>query len=148
MTLTEQINEQLKAAMKAKDQATMRSLRAIKSALLILNTSGGDGPTEADEIAALVKMAKQRKDSLALYVEQNRPDLAKIEEEELEVIETFLPKQLSESEITEAVQSIMAKVNAQGMKDMGKVMGKASQQLKGKADGKLIADIVKKQLMS
>ncbi len=148
MTLTEQINEQLKAAMKAKDQATMRSLRAIKSALLILNTSGGDGPTEADEIAALVKMAKQRKDSLALYVEQNRPDLAKIEEEELEVIETFLPKQLSESEITEAVQSIMAKVNAQGMKDMGKVMGMASQQLKGKADGKLIADIVKKQLMS
>ena len=148
MTLTEQINEQLKAAMKAKDQATMRSLRAIKSALLILNTSGGDGPTEADEIAALVKMAKQRKDSLALYVEQNRPDLAKIEEEELEVIETFLPKQLSESEITEAVQSIMAKVNAQGMKDLGKVMGMASQQLKGKADGKLIADIVKKQLMS
>ncbi|MCO4820042.1 MAG: GatB/YqeY domain-containing protein [Bacteroidetes bacterium] len=148
MTLTEQINEQLKAAMKAKDQANMRSLRAIKSALLILNTSGGDGPTEADEIAALVKMAKQRKDSLALYVEQNRPDLAKIEEEELEVIETFLPKQLSESEITEAVQSIMAKVNAQGMKDMGKVMGMANQQLKGKADGKLIADIVKKQLMS
>jgi uncharacterized protein len=147
MTLTEQINEQLKAAMKAKDQANMRSLRAIKSALLILNTSGGDGPTEADEIAALVKMAKQRKDSLALYVEQNRPDLAKIEEEELEVIETFLPK-LSESEITEAVQSIMAKVNAQGMKDMGKVMGMANQQLKGKADGKLIADIVKKQLMS
>ncbi len=148
MTLTEQINEQLKAAMKAKDQATMRSLRAIKSALLILNTSGGSAPTEADEIAALVKMAKQRKDSLALYVEQNRPDLAKIEEEELAVIETFLPKQLSESEITDAVQAIMTQVSAQGMKDMGKVMGMASQQLKGKADGKLIADIVKKQLMS
>ena len=134
--------------MKAKDQATMRSLRAIKSALLILNTSGGSAPTEADEIAALVKMAKQRKDSLALYVEQNRPDLAKIEEEELAVIETFLPKQLSESEITDAVQAIMTQVSAQGMKDMGKVMGMASQQLKGKADGKLIADIVKKQLMS
>ena len=148
MTLTEQINEQLKAAMKAKDQATMRSLRAIKSALLILNTSGGSAPTEADEIAALVKMAKQRKDSLALYVEQNRPDLAKIEEEELAVIETFLPKQLSESEITDAVQAIMTQVSAQGMKDLGKVMGMASQQLKGKADGKLIADIVKKQLMS
>ena len=148
MTLSEQINEQLKAAMKAKDQATMRSLRAIKSALLILNTSGGSAPTEADEIAALVKMAKQRKDSLALYVEQNRPDLAKIEEEELAVIETFLPKQLSESEITDAVQAIMTQVSAQGMKDMGKVMGMASQQLKGKADGKLIADIVKKQLMS
>ncbi len=126
----------------------MRSLRAIKSALLILNTSGGSAPTEADEIAALVKMAKQRKDSLALYVEQNRPDLAKIEEEELAVIETFLPKQLSESEITDAVQAIMTQVSAQGMKDMGKVMGMASQQLKGKADGKLIADIVKKQLMS
>tara|TARA_B100000745_G_C19994410_1_gene337305 strand:- start:197 stop:643 length:447 start_codon:yes stop_codon:yes gene_type:complete len=148
MKLTEKINEQLKAAMKAKDTATLRSLRAIKSALLILNTSGGAGPTEADEIAALVKMAKQRKDSLALYEEQNRPDLAKIEEEELAVIETFLPKQMSEDEIAEAVKEIMTQVNAQGMKDMGKVMGMASQQMKGKADGKLIADIVKKQLMS
>ena len=147
MTLTEQINEQLKAAMKAKDQATLRSLRAIKSALLILNTSGGNGPTEADEIAALVKMAKQRKDSLALYQEQNRPDLAKIEEEELAVIETFLPKQLSEAEIGAEVTAIIEKVGAQGMKDMGKVMGMASQQLKGRADGKIIADVVKKQLM-
>ena len=93
-------------------------------------------------------MSKQRKDSLALYVEQNRPDLAKIEEEELAVIETFLPKQLSESEIADAVSNIMTQVGAQGMKDMGKVMGMASQQLKGKADGKLIADIVKKQLMA
>ena len=148
MTLTEQINEQLKAAMKAKDAAKLRSLRAIKSALLILNTSGGAGPSEADEVAALVKMVKQRKDSLALYQEQNRPDLAKIEEEELAVIETFLPKQLSEDEIIAEVSTIIQKVGAQGMKDMGKVMGMASQQLKGKADGKIIADVVKKQLMS
>jgi len=148
MTLTEQINEQLKAAMKAKDAAKLRSLRAIKSALLILNTSGGAGPSEADEVAALVKMVKQRKDSLALYQEQNRPDLAKIEEEELAVIETFLPKQLSEDEIIAEVSAIIQKVGAQGMKDMGKVMGMASQQLKGKADGKIIADVVKKQLMS
>lgn len=148
MTLTEQINEQLKAAMKAKDTATLRSLRAIKSALLILNTSGSGGPTEADEIAALVKMAKQRKDSITLYHEQNRADLAKIEEEELAVIETFLPKQLSEDEIITEVYAIIQKVGAEGMKDMGKVMGMASQQMKGKADGKIIADVVKKQLMS
>lgn len=134
--------------MKAKDAAKLRSLRAIKSALLILNTSGGAGPSEADEVAALVKMVKQRKDSLALYQEQNRPDLAKIEEEELAVIETFLPKQLSEDEIIAEVSAIIQKVGAQGMKDMGKVMGMASQQLKGKADGKIIADVVKKQLMS
>ncbi|MFT5723610.1 MAG: hypothetical protein ACI9JN_000725 [Bacteroidia bacterium] len=148
MTLIEQINEQLKAAMKAKDQATLRSLRAIKAALLILNTSGGDGPTQADEMSALVKMVKQRKDSLTLYVEQNRPDLAKIEEEELAVIETFLPKQLSEDEIKVAISQVIEKTGANGMKDMGKVMGMASQQLKGKADGKLIADIVKQLLMS
>ncbi len=147
MSLTEKINEQLKVAMKAKDQATLRSLRAIKSALLILNTSGGKGPTEEDEISALVKMAKQRKDSLALYKEQNREDLAVIEEEELAVIETFLPKQLSSEEIEEAVKSIIEKVGAAGMKDMGKVMGMASQQMKGKADGKIIADKVK-QLLS
>lgn len=147
MTLTEQINEQLKAAMKAKDASTLRALRAIKSALIILNTTGGTGPTEADEVATLVKMVKQRKDSMALYQEQNRPELAKIEEEELAVIETFLPKQLSEAEINTEVSNIIAKVGAEGMKDMGKVMGMASQQLKGKADGKIIADVVKKQLM-
>jgi uncharacterized protein len=148
MTFTEKINEQLKSAMKAKDQSRLRGLRAIKSALIILNTSGGGTPTEADEVAALVKMAKQRKDSLTLYKEQNRPDLAQIEEEELAVIETFLPTQLSEDEIEAEVSKIIQQVGAQGMKDMGKVMGMASQQLKGKADGKIIADVVKKMLMS
>ncbi len=135
--------------MKAKDQATLRSLRAIKSALMLLNTqAGGTAPTEADEIAALVKMAKQRKDSMALFLEQKREDLAQIEREELEVIERFLPKQMSAEEIAAEVTSIIASVGASGMKDMGKVMGQASQKMKGKADGKLIADEVKKQLMA
>ena len=147
MNLSEQITEQLKAAMKAKDQATLRSLRAIKSALMLLNTSGTETTPEA-EMATLVKMAKQRKDSLALYKEQNREDLAQIEEEELAVIETFLPKQLSAEELKTAVSDIIAQVGADGMKDMGKVMGMASQKLKGKADGKDIADMVKQLLMS
>ncbi|MBO6517428.1 MAG: GatB/YqeY domain-containing protein [Bacteroidia bacterium] len=148
MNLTEQISEQLKAAMKAKDQATLRSLRAIKSALMLLNTQGGNAPTAEDEMAALVKMAKQRKDSIALFVEQGRDDLAKIEQEELTVIEKFLPKQLSADEIKQEVQAIITQVGASGMKDMGKVMGVASGKLKGKADGKVIADMVKQLLMS
>lgn len=147
MNLSDQISEQLKAAMKAKDQATLRALRAIKSALLLLNTQGTGTPTEADEIATLVKMAKQRKDSIALYNEQNRSDLAQIEEEELEVIERFLPKQLSADELKTEVEAIISQVGASGMQDMGKVMGMASQKLKGKADGKDIADMVR-QLLS
>lgn len=147
MNLSEQISEQLKAAMKAKDQATLRSLRAIKSALMLLNTSG-TAPTPEAEMATLVKMAKQRKDSLTLYKEQNREDLAKIEEEELAVIETFLPKQLSADELKSAISEIISQVGANGMKDMGKVMGMASQKLKGQADGKDIADMVKQLLMA
>ncbi len=148
MSLSDQISKQLIAAMKAKDQGTLRALRGIKSALLILQTQeGGKEVTEADEIAALVKMAKQRKDSITIYREQNRVDLAEIEEEELAVIEKFLPEQMSEDAIKKEVEAIIAQVGAQGMKDMGKVMGMASGKLKGKADGKLIADIVK-QLLS
>jgi uncharacterized protein len=148
MSLTEQISTQLITAMKAKDQSTLRSLRAIKAALIILNTSGGASPTEAEELAALVKMAKQRRDSLAIYTEQNRPDLAKIEEEELAVIESFLPAQMTEDQIKVEVSKIIKDSGADGMKDMGKVMGMASQHMKGKADGKLISDIVKQLLMA
>jgi uncharacterized protein YqeY len=148
MSLSEQISEQLKTAMRAKDQASLRALRAIKAALLILQTQeGGKEVTAQDEIAALVKMAKQRRDSISIYREQNREDLAKTEEEELVVIEKFLPKQLSESEIKSEVEAIISQVGAQGMKDMGKVMGMASGKLKGKAEGKVIADMVK-QLLS
>lgn len=147
MSLSDQISKQLIVAMKAKDQGTLRALRGIKSALLLLQTQEGGKPvTEADEIAALVKMAKQRKDSIAIYKEQNRLDLAQIEEEELAIIETFLPEQMSVEDIKKEVQAIIAQVGAQGMKDMGKVMGMASGKLKGKADGKVIADIVKELL--
>ncbi|MDB9881852.1 GatB/YqeY domain-containing protein [Bacteroidia bacterium] len=147
MSLSDQISEQIKTAMKAKDQASLRALRGIKSALLLLKTQeGGAEVTEADETAVLVKMAKQRKDSLSIFREQNREDLAVLEEEELAVIEKFLPAQLSEEEIRAEIESIITQTGASSMKDMGKVMGMASGKLKGKADGKLIADLVKKLL--
>jgi len=145
MDLNTQITEQLKDAMRAKDQAKLRSLRAIKAELLLLKTKGTE-PTPEDELAALVKMAKQRRDSIAIFNEQNRQDLSKTEQEELEVIESFLPKQLSADELRAELEAIISKTGAQGMKDMGKVMGMASSTLKGKADGKAIADIVKELL--
>jgi uncharacterized protein YqeY len=144
MSLSDQISEQMKTAMKAKDATTLRGLRAIKSALMLLATQeGGKAITAEDEMATLVKMAKQRKDSLTIYQEQNRPDLAVIEEEELAVIEKFLPAQLSEEEIKVEIQAIMTQTGASGMKDMGKVMGMANGKMKGRADGKMIADMIK-----
>ena len=144
MSLSEQINDQMKQAMKAKDQSTLRGLREIKAALLILQTQEGGGDvTEKDEMEALVKMAKQRKDSIRIFNEQGRSDLSKIEEEELFIIEKFLPAQLSPEEIENEVKSIISQLGATSMKDMGKVMGMANGKLKGKADGKLIADMVK-----
>ena len=144
MSLSEQINDQMKQAMKAKDKSTLRGLRAIKAALLLLQTQEGGGEvTEKDEMEALVKMAKQRKDSIRIFNEQGRSDLSKIEEEELFIIEKFLPAQLSPEEIENEVKSIISQLGATSMKDMGKVMGMANGKLKGKADGKLIADMVK-----
>lgn len=144
MSLSEQINDQMKQAMKAKDQSSLRGLRAIKAALLLLQTQEGGGEvTEKDEMEALVKMAKQRKDSIRIFNEQGRSDLSKIEEEELSIIEKFLPAQLSPEEIENEVKSIISQLGATSMKDMGKVMGMANGKLKGKADGKLIADMVK-----
>ena len=144
MSLSEQINDQLKQAMKAKDQSTLRGLRAIKASLLLLQTQEGGGDvTEKDEMEALVKMAKQRKDSIQIFNDQGRTDLSKIEEEELSVIEKFLPAQLSRDEVEAEVTSIITQLGANSMKDMGKVMGTANGKLKGKAYGKLIADIVK-----
>jgi uncharacterized protein YqeY len=144
MSLSEQINDQMKQAMKAKDQSSLRGLRAIKAALLLLQTQEGGGEvTEKDEMEALVKMAKQRKDSIRIFNEQGRSDLSKIEEEELFIIEKFLPAQLSPEEIENEVKSIISQLGATSMKDMGKVMGMANGKLKGKADGKLIADMVK-----
>jgi len=144
MSLSDQISEQMKTAMKAKDATSLRGLRAIKSALMLLATQeGGKVITEEDEMATLVKMAKQRKDSLGIYQEQNRPDLAVIEEEELAIIEKFLPSQLNEEDIKAEIKAIIAETGATGMKDMGKVMGMANGKMKGRADGKMIADMVK-----
>jgi uncharacterized protein YqeY len=147
MSLNQQITDQMKTAMKAKDQATLRGLRAIKAALLLLQTQeGGADVTEADEMSALVKMAKQRKDSITIYEEQGREDLSVIEREELTVIERFLPAQMSEDEIKVEVEAIITQTGSSSMKDMGKVMGMANGKMKGRADGKMIADMVKKLL--
>ena len=144
MSLSQQINDQLKQAMKAKDQSTLRGLRAIKASLLLLQTQEGGGDvTEKDEMEALVKMAKQRKDSIKIFNDQGRTDLSKIEEEELSVIEKFLPAQLTSVQVEAEVKYIITQLGASSMRDMGKVMGMANGKLKGKADGKLIADIVK-----
>lgn len=147
MSLEKKINEDLKLAMKAKDQEKLRGIRAIKSAILLLKTDGsGKEIDEAAEIKLLQKLVKQRKDSLDIYVKQGREDLAKTEQEEIDVISTYLPKQLSPEEIKEKVREIIAKTGASSMKDMGKVMGMASSAFAGKADGATIASIVKELL--
>lgn len=147
MSLEAKINEDLKTAMKAKDQASLRSIRSIKSAILLFNTSGtGEAMNAEKEIALLQKLVKQRQDSLDIYVKQGREDLAAIEREEIEVIMRYLPKQLTEEELKETIQAIMARLGASSMKDMGRVMGEASKELAGKADGKTISTIVKSLL--
>lgn len=144
--MLEQLNEQIKTAMKAKDQVRLRGLRLIKSAIMLLHAEGGSGPSAEDEMAALVKMAKQRKDSIDVYLKEGRDDLAAKEQEELDIISEFLPEQMSEEAIRESLKSIIADTGAEGMKDMGKVMGRATQEMKGRADGKLISQIVKELL--
>lgn len=148
MSLELTINSAIKAAMLAKSEAELRALRAIKAAILLAKTAeGGSGDlTEADETKMLQKLAKQRKDSLDIFRQQNREDLAKKEEEELEVIERFLPKQMSDSELREALTRIIAETGATSPADMGKVMGAATKQLAGKADGKAISALVKELL--
>ncbi len=138
----------LKTAMLAKDEAALRSLRAIKAAILLAKTAeGGNGEvSEEEEIKLLQKMVKQRKDSLEIFTQQNRPELAKKEEEEIAVIEKFLPKQWSLDEIKAELVKIIATTGAASPADMGKVMGVASKQLAGKADGKTISTLVKELL--
>ncbi len=138
----------MKTAMKAKDTVALESLRAIKSALLLARTDKGGGKelSEADEVALVQKLVKQRKDSAAIYKEQGREDLAGPELAQVAVLERFLPEQLSEEQIREVVEKVIADLGASSMKDMGRVMGTANQQLAGKADGKTIAMIVKAQL--
>jgi uncharacterized protein YqeY len=145
MALEQNVNEQLKQAMLAKDEKRLRGLRAIKAAIIIAKTAeGAGGQVSADEeIKMLQKLVKQRKDSLEIYQQQNRADLAQKEQEEIEVIEAFLPKQLSEEELKEALTKIIADTGAVSPADMGKVMGAATKQLAGKADGKTISAMVK-----
>jgi len=148
MSLSDKISTSIKEAMKAKDQVALRSLRAIKSAILLELTKEGasDELTEETEISMVQKLVKQRKDSLEIYEKQGRADLAEKEKEEIEIISQFLPEQLSESELKEKVASIISDSGASSMKDMGKVMGLASKALAGKADGKAISTIVKELL--
>jgi hypothetical protein len=148
MSLETKINEQLKQAMLAKDEKSLRSLRAIKAAILLAKTSEGSGGEikPEEEIKMLQKLVKQRKDSLDIFRQQNREDLAKKEEEEIEVIEKFLPKQLSSEELGEIVGKIISELGASSPADLGRVMGVASRQLAGKADGKAISAIVKEIL--
>jgi uncharacterized protein YqeY len=148
MSLEKTVNDQIKTAMLAKDEAGLRSLRAIKAAILLAKTAEGAGETMSseDETKLLQKLVKQRKDSLDIFTQQNRPDLAKKESEEIAVIEKFLPKPLSADELTAALAEIIASTGASSPADMGKVMGIASKQLSGKADGKTISEVVKSLL--
>ena len=147
MSLEKDVMTQMKAAMKAKDSAALEALRAVKGAILLAKTENSQQElTEDQELKIVQKLVKQRKDSAQVYREQNREDLAVPEEQQAEVISQFLPEQLSEAEIEAKVEEIIAKTGADGMKDMGKVMGVASQELAGKADGKTISLIVKKKL--
>ena len=139
---------ELKTAMLAKDEKALRSLRAIKAAILLAKTAEGGGGElkEDDETKLLQKLVKQRKDSLEIYQQQNRTDLAQKEQEEIEIIEKFLPKQLSADELKAEVSAIINEVGASSPADMGKVMGAATKKLAGKADGKTISALVKELL--
>ncbi len=149
MSLESKVMEEMKTAMRAKDEAALRTLRAIKAAILIEKTSANaaDQLTEADEVKMLQKMAKQRRDSLEIFTQQQREDLAQKEREELVIIERFLPAQMSVEEIQAELKAIIAEVGASSPADMGKVMGQATKRMAGRADGKVISGQVK-QLLS
>ena len=148
MSLKSKIESDIKASMLNKDKDRLRALRAIKSLILLAETEKGSGGelTEDAEMKLLMKAAKQRKDSLQIYQEQGREDLAKVEQDELEVIESFLPKQMTEEEIEAAVKTVITELGATGPQDMGKVMGSVTKKLAGKADGKTISSLAKKLL--
>lgn len=148
MTLEERIMEDLKDAMKNKDEAAKRGIRAIKAAILLAKTDGsGEALNEEKEIKILQKLVKQRKDSLEIYEKQGREDLAVVEREEIQIIEKYLPKQLDEAELEAILKKIIEATGAEGVKDMGKVMGAATKELAGKADGKLISQVVRRLLI-
>ena len=148
MNLEQKVMADMKDAMKSKDEATLRALRAIKAEIIKAKTDpGAGGEVSAEkELSLLKKMMKQRKDSLEIYQQQNREDLAKKEQEEIAVIEKFLPKQLSGDELKAELQQIVAETGAVSPADMGKVMGAATKKLAGRADGKTISAMVKELL--
>ena len=147
MSIQTEVNEQIKTAMKAKDTVSLEALRALKSAFLLANTSGANiSMSEAEELKIVQKLVKQRQDSASIYSEQGRMDLAEPELAQARVLEQFLPKQMSEAELTSAIQTIINSSGASSLKDMGQVMGIASKDLAGKADGKSISEVVKKLL--
>ena len=148
MNLEQQIMAEMKEAMKSKDEATLRGLRAIKAEIIKAKTEPGAGGEicSEKEISMLQKMVKQRKDSLEIYQQQNRKDLAQKEQEEIAIIEKFLPKQLSADELKAELQQIISETGASSPADMGKVMGAATKKLAGRADGKTISATVKELL--
>jgi len=146
--VSETIDQEMKKAMLAKDQPTLRGLRAIKAALLLARTEKGSAEeiNEDAEIKILQRLIKQRKESADIYKQQGREDLSVIEEEEIEVISRFMPQQMGREEVEAVIAALIKDSGAASVKDMGKVMGLANKELAGKADGKLIAEIVKSQL--
>lgn len=148
MNLEQKIMAEMKEAMKAKDEATLRGLRAIKAEIIKAKTEpGAGGEISAEkEVSMLQKMMKQRRDSLEIYQQQNRADLAQKEQEEMDVIEKFLPKQLGQDELKAEIQQIISETGASSPADMGKVMGVATKKLSGRADGKTISAMVKELL--
>ena len=147
MSIQSEVMSRMKEAMKAKDTVALEALRALKSAFLLANTSGGNVElSEADEVKIVQKLVKQRKDSAEIFTEQGRDDLAAPELAQAEVLEQFLPKQLSEEEIRTKVAQVIEQTGASSMKDMGRVMGMASKAMAGMADGKTISSIVKELL--
>lgn len=146
MTLEEKINADLKSAMLAKDEPTVRGLRAIKQAVLLAKTSGGGSVTPEEEVKMLQKLVKQRKESVEVYVQQGRQDLADPELQEIAVIEKYLPKMMSEDEIAVVVKEVIVQTGATTAQEMGKVMGVVTKKLAGKADNKLVSQLVKQLL--
>ena len=148
MGLQQEVMEQMKTAMRSKDKVALESLRAIKSALLLIQTDAGSSAeiSEEDEVKLVQKLVKQRKDSAAIFIEQGRQDLADPELAQIAVIEQFLPEQLSVADVEKVVIQVIETTGASGMKDMGSVMGMVSKQLAGKTDGKTISTIVKNKL--
>jgi uncharacterized protein YqeY len=148
MSLKQRIDEEIKIAMKAQDKDGLRALRAIKALILLAETEGGQvGELTAEkELQLLMKASKQRKDSAEIFGQQNRPDLQKVELDELVIIERFLPKMMSEEEITVAVKEILARTGVTSAKEMGKVMGVATKELAGKADNKTVSAVIKSLL--